>query len=276
MIAKGSSSGGDEIVIDLEDSVVPSEKDAARERLLPMLETIESGEPAVAVRINAPRSPWCHRDLEVLAGAPAALHSIVVPKVESAGDVAFLERLLDGVEAAAGRSRPLGVQLLIETAAGLARVEEIVAASARVEGMILGYADLTASLGRARGGGFESWRGAQERLLVAARANIRQAIDGPFFNLEDAAGLEAACRRAADLGFDGKWAIHPAQIPVINAAFMPSAEQVERARALLAHLRDAEATTRTGAVRFEGEMIDEAMAADARRVLARAEAGPSS
>lgn len=269
MLAKAPGSGADELVIDLEDAVAVAEKDAARERVVAAIETIGTAGPALAVRVNAPRSVWCHRDFEALAPAADALSSIVVPKVESAGDLAFVERLLDGVEAAAGRTRPLRVQLLIETAAGLANVEEIAAASARVESLILGYADLASSLGRTVRGDLDSWRVAQERLLVAARASLVRAIDGPFFDLEDEAGLRAACERAAELGYDGKWAIHPRQLEAINAAFTPTAAQLEHAREVLAALREAEAEG-AGAVRLGGEMVDEAMVAGARRILARA------
>jgi len=268
MLAKAPGSGADELVIDLEDAVAVAEKDAARAALPAALKRIGAAGPSLAVRVNAPRSAWCHLDIAALAAAPDALVSLVIPKVESAADVAFAERLLDGVEAAAGRTVPLRLQLLIETAAGLANAGEIAAASARVESLILGYADLAASLGRPARGDLESWRGAQERLLVAARANLVQAIDGPFFDLEDEAGLRAGCERAAALGFDGKWAIHPGQLAAINDAFTPSPAQLERARAVLAALREAEGGA--GAVRLDGEMVDEAMAAGARRILARA------
>jgi citrate lyase subunit beta/citryl-CoA lyase len=271
MLRKAAEVPADELVIDLEDAVVASEKDAARQRLLSTLEWIGAGGASLAVRINAPRSPWCHRDVEALAAAPPALRSIVVPKVESAGDIAFLERLLDGVEAAAGRALPLRLQVLIESAAGLSRVDEIVTASERVESLILGYADLATSLGRPSRGDLDSWRGAQERLLLAARTGLVQAIDGPHFEIADESGLRAAAERAAALGFDGKWAIHPVQLPTIDAAFTPGKEQVEHAHAVLLALREADGGA--GAVRLDGEMVDEAMAVAARRIIARAGEG---
>jgi len=272
MLAKAAGTGADELVIDLEDSVAVAEKEAARIALPAAVERLELAGPALTVRVNAPRSPWCHRDLAAVAEI-GGVDSVIVPKVESAADIAFVERLLDGVERAAGRERPLRVQALIETAAGLLHAEEIATASARVQGLILGYADLAASLGRPQRGDLESWRGAQEQLLLAARASLVEAIDGPFFELEDSGGLDRACARAAALGFDGKWAIHPGQVAAVNAAFTPTPDQVERARAVLAALGAAAVEDGAGAVRLDGEMVDEAMAVGARRILARAGLG---
>lgn len=271
MLEKAAGLAADELVIDLEDAVAPAAKAEARERLVGSLERLGAS-ASLAVRVNQPRSEWCHLDLAALAGAGDSLVSVVLPKVESAGDLAFAERLLDGAEAAAARRRPLRLQALVETAAGLARIDEIATAGDRLDSLILGYADLAASLGRAApdAGDADAWRGAQERVLVAARAHGLQAIDGPFFDLEDEAGLAACAARTAAAGFDGKWAIHPKQLETITAAYTPSAEQVERARAVLAALDRAEREGGAGAVALEGEMVDEAMAAAARRLLGRA------
>jgi citrate lyase subunit beta/citryl-CoA lyase len=272
MLEKAAGLAADELVIDLEDAVAPAAKDAAREELPPLLDKAAAGGAALAVRVNQPRSRWCHRDIELLAGAGEALTSIVLPKVESAGDLAFADRLLDGAEAAAGRARPLRVQALIETAAGLSRVEEIAAASDRLDSLILGYADLAASLGRSAAAAedAERWRGAQERLLLAARAHGLQAIDGPYFDLDDEDGLREAAARTAAAGFDGKWAIHPRQLEAITASFTPTTAEVEQAERVLAALAEAEAEGGAGAVALEGKMVDEAMAAAARRLLRRA------
>jgi citrate lyase subunit beta/citryl-CoA lyase len=273
MLAKLGSLEADEFVLDLEDAVVPRAKDDAR-RLV--VATLAGDAPArrgvMSVRINAPRSPWCHRDVIALADLQERPDTMVVPKVESAGDLAFVERLLDGAEAAAGRRRPIRLQALIETAAGLARIQEIAAASERLDALILGYADLAASLGRSARAAqdLETWRPAQEALLLAARANGLQAIDGPYLGTAPDAGFEAAARRARDLGFDGKWAIHPSQVGVLNDLFTPSAEELERARAVVAVLEQAERDGR-GAVSFEGEMVDEAVRVAALRTVARAQ-----
>jgi citrate lyase subunit beta/citryl-CoA lyase len=265
MLAKAPSLGADELVLDLEDAVAPADKEAARGRVTRLL---EEGLRA-SVRVNAPGTPWCHRDLIALGSRPA---SIVLPKVEGAGDLAFVDRLLDGVEAAAGRARPLRVQALIETAAGLANVHEIAAASERLDALILGYADLAASLGRSAAGArdLDAWRPAQERLLLAARAHGLQAIDGPHLGVAVDDAFTAAVARARDLGFDGKWAIHPSQLAALNDAFTPTAEEVEGARAVVDALAAAERGQAAGAVALDGQMLDEAVRAAALRTLARA------
>lgn len=266
MLEKAAALVTDELVIDLEDAVEPAAKDEAREGLLPLLDGVAAGGAALAVRVNQPGSRWCHRDVEALAGAGESLTSIVLPKVDSAGDLAFVDRLLDGAEAAAGRTRPLRVQALIETAAGLGRIDEIASASPRLDSLILGYADLAASLGCSVTAAEDpaTWRGAQERVLLAARRHDLQAIDGPHFDLDDEDGLGEAAGRTAAAGFDGKWAIHPRQVETIATAFTPSAEEVAQAEAVLAALAGAEGV---GAIAIEGKMVDEAMAAAARRLL---------
>jgi citrate lyase subunit beta / citryl-CoA lyase len=271
MLAKAPSLGADELVLDLEDAVVAAEKDSARELVLRSL----AGEPfsaqSASVRVNAPRTRWCHADLIALAEAPAPPAAVVVPKVEGAGDIAFVGRLLDGAEQASGRERPLRVQALVETAVGLSRIAEIAAADERLEALIIGYADLAASLGRSAAGGadLDGWRPAQEAVLVAARANGLQAIDGPCLRVTADEDFIAAATRARDAGFDGKWAIHPSQIAPLNAIFTPSEHELERARAVLAALGEAERERGAGAVALDGEMLDEAVRVAALRTLAR-------
>ena len=246
MLAKAPGLGADELVLDLEDAVVAGEKDSARELVLRALAAGPCGAQQVSVRVNSPRTSWCHADLIALAAAPAPPAAVVVPKVESAGDIAFVDRLLDGAERAAGCERPLRVQALIETAAGLSRVAEIAAAGERLEALVLGYADLAASLGRSAAGGadLDGWRPAQEALLVAARANGLQAIDGPYLRVGADEAFVAAATRARERGFDGKWAIHPSQVAPLNAIFTPSEAELERARAVLAALEEAGARRR--------------------------------
>jgi citrate lyase subunit beta / citryl-CoA lyase len=259
----------DELVLDLEDAVVPAAKDGARAVLAHALALPEWSGRKVAVRVNAPRTPWCHHDLIALAALTEQPHSIVLPKVESPGDLAFVDRLLDGAEA--GRTEPLRVQALIETAAGLARVGEIAAAGGRLEALILGYADLGASLGRSREVAPQAWLAAQDAVLLAARAHGLQAIDGPYLGVSADDGFLAAATHARDLGFDGKWAIHPSQVGPLNELFSPSDEEMRRARAVLAALEQAERDGGAGAVELDGEMLDEALGVAARRVLARTE-----
>jgi citrate lyase subunit beta / citryl-CoA lyase len=273
MLAKARSIEAQEIVIDLEDAVVAERK---RDALAAALAALQGGgfaATSVAVRVNAPRTPWAHEELIALAGAPAVLSSLVIPKVQDAGDLGFVERLLDGAESAAGgRGQRLGVQALIETARGMRSLDEIVRASDRLEAVVLGYVDLAASLQRSPQGAsaLDMWLGVQDAVLSAARAVGVRAIDGPHVAIGDEDGLFAAAKRAAELGFDGKWAIHPAQLPVITRAFTPSTAEVEHARSVLEAL--AAASDRgDGAVAFDGEMLDEPVRLAALRTLERAE-----
>jgi citrate lyase subunit beta/citryl-CoA lyase len=266
-LRKAAGLGADEVIIDLEDSVTPATKDAARAAVVAALASWPP-DAAVAVRVNAPRTPWCHADLAALAELPERPGSIVLPKVESAGDLAFVDRLLDGVEATAGRRRPLSVQALIETAAGLDRVTEIALSSPRLDSLILGYADLAVSLGGSREP--DEWLPVQDRLLVAARAAALQAIDGPYLGVKADEGFYAAAARARGLGFDGKWAIHPAQVAPLNEVFTPTAEELEWARAVISALERAQDQSAAGAVALDGQMLDEAVRRAALRVLAQA------
>jgi citrate lyase subunit beta / citryl-CoA lyase len=274
-LAKAAGRGADEVVIDLEDAVVPAAKEAARAAVVRALATVDWGAATVSVRVNAPRTPWCHADVAALAAAPGPLRSLVLPKVEGAGDLAFAERLLDGVEAAASAAAdrpPLRVQALVETAAGVARAQEVAAASPRLEALIVGYADLAASLGRSAAGAAELalWDPVREAVLLAARAHGLQAVDGPHLGLAPDAAFEAAAGRARAAGFDGKWAIHPAQVARLNELFAPSADEVAHARAVVAALAAAERDGGQGAVALDGRMLDEPVRLAALRVLAAA------
>jgi citrate lyase subunit beta/citryl-CoA lyase len=267
MLAKAPGLGADELVLDLEDAVSADDKDEARGLVVDALRSGAFDGVSVSVRVNAAGTSWCHADLIALADAAGA-QAVVLPKVESPGDLAFVDRLLDGAERAAGRAVPLRVQALIETAAGLAHAVEIAAASERLDSLIVGYADLAVSLGRTRDGAAEpdGWRAVQDAVLVAARSAGLQAIDGPHLGIADDDAFRAAAIRAHDAGFDGKWAIHPSQIAALNELFTPSPEEVAHARSVIAALDHADA----GAVALDGEMLDEALRAAAERLLARA------
>ena len=270
-LGKGPALAADEVVLDLEDAVLPAAKDEARVAVVEALGGEWAAE-SVAVRVNAIGSAWCHLDLAALATAGNGRLTAVLPKVESAGDLAFADRLLAGAEAAAGRATPVRLLALIETAAGLAAAAEIARASERLDGLILGYADLAASLGRTGGSAPEDWRYAQETVLVAARAAGIQAIDGPHLGIRDDDAFRAGVAHARTLGFDGKWAIHPAQLDALREAFTPTDDEIADAREVLAAL-DAAAADGEGAVGVGDRMLDEALALSARRVLARAGAG---
>jgi citrate lyase subunit beta/citryl-CoA lyase len=220
------------------------------------------------VRVNALATPWGERDVvELLRAVGSRIDSLVVPKVERPEELAEVERLLNEHGDPASGVR---LQALIETAAGLLRVGEIAAASARLDALILGYADLAASLGRGPGmTGPHSWLYAQEKMLVTARAFGLQLIDGPYLDIRDEEGLRLRAEHVRGLGFDGKWAVHPDQLAVINATFTPPAEEIARAQAVLEALEDA---SERGAVELHGEMIDEASRKFALQVIARGRA----
>lgn len=257
---KALASSADEVVLDLEDAVATALKDTVRDLVADLVSTRGTGR-AIAVRVNGPGTPWFADDLRACAALGPALSSIVVPKVEGPADLAETDRIL----AEAGDA-DLVVQALIETPAGVTRLDEIVTGP-RLAAVILGYADLGAALGRARTAAPEHWLYVQDRLLHAARAAGVQAIDGPFLSITDDEDFRRAARWTADLGFDGKWVIHPAQIDSAAAAFTPDDAQAEQARRVLAALAEAEARG-AGAAQLDGQMLDEAVAVAARRTLA--------
>lgn len=275
MLDKARSLPADEIVIDLEDSVTVEHKDEARAAVAAALSEGEWAARSVAVRINQPTTRFCHRDvIEVVGRAGDALSCLVVPKVEAADDLRFVDRLLGMVEEETGRERPVAIEALIETAAGLVRVREIAGASDRLDALVVGYADLGASLGRSPAAG-EHWAPVLDAVLVAARANGLQAIDGPHLDISDLDGMRAAAARARTLGYDGKWALHPTQVEPLNEIFSPTGEELGRARAVLDALDRAASGEGRGAIMLDGEMIDEASRKRALAVLARGSAADS-
>jgi len=260
MLAKARGLAVSELVIDLEDAVVADRKAEALGLTVQALAVGGFAASRVAVRLNPVGSAWIDAELEGLAGAAVRPDSIVVPKVSGPSDLSAV-------------SCGIAIQALIETAVGLAAVREIAAVGAggSLEAVILGYADLAVSLGRtaAGAGDLDLWLAVQETVLVAARAAGIRAIDGPFLTIADVDGLSASASRAAQLGFDGKWAIHPAQVAPIVSAFRPPAEAVRRAREVIAVLARAESHG-AGAVEHDGLMIDEPVRLAALRTLALA------
>lgn len=250
----------DEVVFDLEDAVTPGDRPAARTAIAATLADAAWHGRAVAVRVNPPASPDHAADLDLcraLSAEHTARLSVVVPKVE---DAATLEAVADALHGA------VAVQALIETPAGVEAAAAIARARCRVEALIIGYADLTASLGRReRRRPPDRWVVVQERVLHAARAAGVAAIDGPYVRLGDRIGLAAAAARARALGFDGAWAIHPEQLPILRQAFAPTADELARATAVSRTL----AAARTSVARVNGEMVDEATRREAVRMLRR-------
>ena len=251
MLAKAPTLAADEIVIDLEDGVPPEEKtDAMRAQ---MVAAVRAGaESTVAVRINGVESPWWRDDLAAIADARPDV--VVIPKVESAEDVAAVAELVP-----AGT----GLEAQIETARGLVEVERIAAAGHGLEALVFGPGDFGASLGvpvLTIGAG--SWDYALARIVVAARAFGLQAVDGPYAAIRDLDGLRASAAHALAHGYDGKWVVHPDQIAPVNDVFTPSPEELERARRILA--------AGEGATLVDGEMVDKATHRLAEALVARA------
>jgi citrate lyase subunit beta / citryl-CoA lyase len=252
MLARAPSLSADEAIVDLEDAVGAGEKGAARELAVAALRRGPLGR-TTALRVNGRTTPWWEDDLR--AAAEARPDVVVLPKVESPEDLAAAAELLpDGI----------GLEAQIETALGLAEAERIAAAGHGLEALVFGPADLAASLGvpvLTIGAGVPEY--ALARVVAAARAYGLQAVDGPHARLRDDLGLVLSARRALELGYDGKWVIHPSQIDPVNFLFTPSPAEVERAQRIL------EATE--GAARFEGELIDEASRRLAESLIKRYE-----
>lgn len=266
---------------DLEDSVAFSEKEQARARVVGAVRDQDWGDRVLCVRVNDWGTRWTYGDvIEVVGGAGTRLDEVMLPKVETAHEVVALDLLLSQVERNAGLpAGHVGIEVQIETARGLLQVEQICAASPRLEAVVFGPADFAASMEMpVLTGGVElpgypgdHFHYAFSRILAAGRAYGLSVIDGPYLKIRDLDGLRRYCERTALLGFDGKWAIHPDQVAVINEAYSPTEERFDQAVALLAAYEAATADERRGAVRLGDEMIDEASAKMARKVVRRGE-----
>ena len=283
MIAKAARSAADAVCLDLEDAVVPAQKEAARAHVVEALRTLDFGPRLRMVRINALDTPFAYRDvIEVVEGAGAHLDLLMLPKTRDAGDVRFLDILLGQIEARLGLARPIGVEAQIETAQGFLWLREIAASAPRLEALIFGPGDYAASMRMPLASIGEAdahdalypghrWHAVMHGIVAAARAHGLRCMDGPYANFKDEAGFERACRVALALGFDGKQCIHPAQLATANRIFAPAPDEVEWARAVVAAYDQAQAAGR-GAISLGGKMIDAANVRMARTILGRQEA----
>jgi malyl-CoA/(S)-citramalyl-CoA lyase len=294
MFEKAAKSAADVIFLDLEDAVAPDKKEEARRNVIEALNDIDWGDKTVSVRINGLDTHYMYRDVvDVLEQTGDRLDLIMIPKVGTAADVYAVDMLVTQIEQAKGRKKRIGFELIIETALGMQNVHEIAAASRRNESLHFGVADYAASI-RARTvkiGGVhpdygvltdpdesgerayvwgDPWHYAIARMVVAARANGLRPVDGPFGDIRDPDGYRAAARRAAVLGCEGKWAIHPSQIDLANEIFSPSEAEVGRARRILQAMEEAEREGR-GAVSLDGRLIDIASIRQARGLVAKAD-----
>jgi citrate lyase subunit beta/citryl-CoA lyase len=281
MLGKAPGLPADMVFLDLEDAVAPLEKEAARAKAVDAIKNQDWGDKVLCVRVNAWDTKWTYGDvIEVVGNAGERLDEIMLPKVQSAAEVVAMDLLLTQVEKNVGL--PIGhtgIEAQIETARGLINVEEICAASPRLETIILGPVDFSASMEMpSLAGGLQIPEYPGDyfhypfmKILMAGRANGLQVIDGPYVRVRDPEGFRDFCTRTQILGFDGKWALHPDQVTILNEVFGPNQEQFDRAWAILDAYKEATEGDRKGAVMFGDEMIDEASRKVAVKVVSRGE-----
>jgi citrate lyase subunit beta/citryl-CoA lyase len=265
--------------LDLEDSVAPSEKIEARSKVVSAIRDQSWDDRVLCVRVNAWDTAWTYGDVvEVVSQAGERLDEVMLPKVQRAADVIALDLLLTQVEKNAGLPvGHIGIEAQIETTQGLIQVEEICAASPRLETIVFGPADFAASMEMpvlTGGVQISEYPGDHfhyvfSKILMAGRAHGLQVIDGPYLKVRDGEGLADYCRRTATLGFDGKWALHPDQVTIINEIYSPTQELFDRAWSILDAYERATESDGRGAVMFGDEMIDEASRKMALKFLAR-------
>ena len=266
MFPKAAASGADLVFLDLEDACAPAEREKARGKAARALRELDWGRTVRAVRMNGIDTHWAYGDvIELVSTAREALDVLIIPKVRSARDVWWVDVLLTQLEESLGLTKRVGLEALIEETEGLENVGEIARSSDRLEAIIFGAGDFSASQGARVDTNFDPiaeypgdmWHYARARIVVAARSAGIDAIDAPFPNFKDPAAYRTACDRAAAMGFVGKWAIHPSQVAIANAAFSPTPEEIEHARRVVAAYREAEAGGR-GATSVDGMLVDAA------------------
>ncbi|MGI3186344.1 L-malyl-CoA/beta-methylmalyl-CoA lyase [Nioella aestuarii] len=288
LFAKMAASAADVINLDLEDSVAPSDKDQARANVIEAIGNVDWGSKTLSVRINGLDTPYWYRDVvDLLEQSSDRLDQIMIPKVGCAEDVYAVDALVTAIESAKGRSKKIAFEVIIESAAGIAHVEDIAASSPRLQAMSLGAADFAASMGMQTtgiGGTQENyymlhggtrhysdpWHWAQTAIVAACRTHGILPVDGPFGDFSDDDGYVAQARRSATLGMVGKWAIHPKQIALANQVFTPSEEAVAEAREILAAMEQAKASG-AGATVYKGRLVDIASIKQAEVIVAQSE-----
>ena len=293
MFEKSAKGGADVIFLDCEDAVAPDDKEQARKNIVQALNDIDWGTKTMQVRINGLDTHYMYRDVVDIVEACPRLDMLLIPKVGTAQDIYAVDMLVTQIEQAKKREKKLGFDILIETALGMVNCDDIAKASKRNEAMSFGIADYVAST-RARStsiGGVhpdygvltdkedgverdyywnDPWHYALSKMMLACRANGLRPIDGPFGDIQDDEGYIAAARRAAVLGYEGKWAIHPRQIPHANTVYSPSDAEVTKAKRILEAMAEA-AKQGKGAVTLDGRLIDVASIRMAESVVKKAE-----
>ncbi|MBS1300992.1 L-malyl-CoA/beta-methylmalyl-CoA lyase [Loktanella sp. SALINAS62] len=288
LFAKMAASDADVINLDLEDSVSPTDKDTARANVIDAIGAHDWGNKTLSVRINSLDTPFWYRDVvDLLEQASDRLDIIMIPKVGNAADVYAVDALVTAIEAAKGRTKKIGFEVIIESAAGLVNVNAIAASSPRMQAMSLGAADYAASMGMQTTGiggtqdnyymlhdgarhYSDPWHWAQTAIVAACRTHGILPVDGPFGDFSDDDGYRAQARRSATLGMVGKWAIHPRQIALANEVFTPSDAAVAEAREILAAMEDAKAKGE-GATVYKGRLVDIASIKQAEVIVKQSE-----
>ena len=288
LFGKMAKSEADVINIDLEDSVAPDDKEQARKNAIQAIGDVDWGSKTLSVRINGLDTPFWYRDVvELLEQADERLDQIMIPKAGNAGDIYAVDALVSAIERAKGRKKKIGFEVIVESAAVLCHVEEIAAASPRMQAISLGAADFAASMGMATtgiGGTQENyymiregqkywsdpWHWAQTAIVSACRTHGLLPVDGPFGDFSDQDGFIAQARRSATLGMVGKWAIHPGQIALANAVFSPSEAAVTEAKEILAAMERAKAEG-AGATVYKGRLVDIASIKQAEVIVRQSE-----
>ena len=278
---KAARGPADSIFLDLEDAVAPSRREEGRANAVAALNTVDWGQKTISVRVNGLTTPWAISDIIAVARCPR-LDMILLPKVETADDVRFVDRLLTGLELEQPRARPLGIEILIETTKGLANVEAIAASSPRLEGIIFGVGDYSIELEnfdtvfgapnpeyKVAGAQGDQWHFALARIANACRAYGLRPIDGPFTNYGDPDAYRESAIRSRALGFEGKWAIHPSQVAIANEVYAPTEAQVSWARNIARRMEE-EAAVGSGAIGLDGVLFDRAHVKLAEKIIARA------
>jgi len=298
MFERAAKCAADIVFLDCEDAVAPDDKEQARKNIVQALNDIDWGTKTMMVRINGLDTHYMYRDVVDIVEACPRLDMILIPKAGVPADIYAVDMVITQIEAAKGRTKRIGFEALIETALGMANVEAIAQSSRRLEALSFGVADYAAST-RARTtviGGVnkeygvladaddkgkrdyfwgDQWHAAQTRMMVACRAYGLRPIDGPFGDFADREGYLSAARRAAVLGYEGKWAIHPSQIELANEVFTPSAAEVTKAKRIMDAMQQA-AKEGKGAVSLDGRLIDMASIRMAQALLQKAAAAPPS
>jgi len=281
MLSKAPGLPADEVFMDLEDSVAPGAKEEARGNVVQAVKEGDWTGKTLVVRVNDVSTRWCYRDvIEIVENAGQFIDCLMVPKVQDAGQVRFVDELLRQIEDTTGLDRRIGLELQIETATGLRNIHEIAHASDRAETLIFGPADMSASLGLPTvtaglpmpGYPGDHWHHVLMTILIAARDAGLQAIDGPYLVIKDLDGFREMSMRSRALGYDGKWALHPGQIDVLNEVFAPTQDEFDKAEAMLEAYEHATDVQLTGAVMFGTEMIDEASRKMAEQLAQRGRA----